>query len=91
MKVQMEIELNGKTYRSFIEEVDSIREIAFAFKDALIETNSLSLLEDGSYLVIGESALKSCAFIIKPVDLEFFVDEFTLDLTDFQKAQENVQ
>lgn len=24
-------------------------------------------------------------------DLEFFVNEFTLDLTDFQKAQENVQ
>lgn len=24
-------------------------------------------------------------------DLEFVVDEFTLDLTDFQKAQENVQ
>lgn len=24
-------------------------------------------------------------------DLEFVVNEFTLDLTDFQKAQENVQ
>lgn len=24
-------------------------------------------------------------------DLEFLVQEFTLDLTDFQKAQENVQ
>ena len=24
-------------------------------------------------------------------DLEFFVQEFTLDLPDFQKAQENVQ
>ena len=69
MKVQMEIELNGKTYRSFTEEVDSVREVARSFKDALIETSSLSrLLEDGSYLVLGESALKSCAFIIKPVE-----------------------
>lgn len=68
-KMQMEIEVNGKTYRSFIEEVDSIPEVASAFKDALIETSSLSLLlEDGSYLILGESALKNAAILIKSVE-----------------------
>lgn len=68
-KVQMEIDMNGKIYRSFIQEVDSIQEFVSAFKDALIETSSLSiLLEDGSYLILGESALKSSAILIKPVE-----------------------
>lgn len=69
MKIYMEIELNGKTYRSFIEEVDSIREVARSFKDTLIETSSLSLLlEDGSYLILGENAIKSSAILIKAVE-----------------------
>lgn len=68
-KMQMEIEVNGKTYRSFIEEVDSIREVASSFKDVLIETSSLSiLLEDGSYLILGENAIKSSAILIKAVE-----------------------
>lgn len=68
-KMQIEVELNGKTYRSAVDEVETIREVASDIKVAVNEMNSLSLaLEDGSYLVIGESALKSCAFIIKPVE-----------------------
>lgn len=68
-KMQMEIEVNGKTYRSAVEEVDSIQEVASSFKDALIETSSLSiLLEDGSYLILGENAIKSSAILIKAVE-----------------------
>lgn len=68
-KMQMEIEVNGKTYRSAVEEVDSVREVASSFKDALIETSSLSiLLEDGSYLILGENAIKSSAILIKAVE-----------------------
>lgn len=40
-KMQMEIEVNGKTYRSAVEEVDSVREVASALKDAIIELSSL--------------------------------------------------
>lgn len=69
VKMQMEIEVNGKTYRSAVNEVDSIQEVAFSFKDALIETSSLSiLLEDGSYLILGVDAIKSSAFLIKAVE-----------------------
>lgn len=67
-KMQIEVELNGKTYRSAVNEVETIQKVASDFKDAINEVNRLSLaLEDGSYLVIGEAALKSCAFIIKSV------------------------
>lgn len=68
-KVQMEIDMNGKIYQSFVHEVDSIQKCADALKDFLIEASSLSMqLEDGSYLILGESALKSSAILIKPVE-----------------------
>ena len=68
-KMQMEIEVNGKTYWSAVEEVDSIREVASSFKDAIMELSSLFIhLEDGSYLILGEDAIKSSAFLIKAVE-----------------------
>ena len=68
-KMQMEIEVNGKTYRSAVEEVDSVREVASSFKDAIMEVSSLFIhLEDGSYLILGENAIKSSAILIKAVE-----------------------
>ena len=66
MKVRMVVHYTGTEYYGDWDEVEDVSKLADSIQNAVRNGDSFQLaLDEGSYIVLGETALKACVILLE--------------------------